>query len=77
MILTALSALAEPTRRAAMRILYNEGEHCVGDLMRRLAVTQSRMSPHMQVLKQVGLLVDRKVQSAGKVLAAEDIGRLL
>jgi ArsR family transcriptional regulator len=28
--------------------------------MRRLGATQSRMSRHMQVLKQVGLVVDRR-----------------
>ncbi|TKA98407.1 metalloregulator ArsR/SmtB family transcription factor [Cereibacter changlensis] len=60
MILAALSALAEPTRLAAMRILQDGDEHCVCDLMRRLEATQSRMSRHMQVLKQAGLVVDRR-----------------
>jgi ArsR family transcriptional regulator len=60
MILNALTALAEPTRLAAMRVLDDGEEHCVCDLMQRLRVTQSRMSRHMQVLKQAGLLVDRR-----------------
>ncbi|MFZ1469458.1 MAG: metalloregulator ArsR/SmtB family transcription factor [Paracoccaceae bacterium] len=60
MILAVLSALAEPTRLAAMRILDDGDEHCVCDLMRRLDATQSRMSRHMQVLKQAGLVVDRR-----------------
>jgi ArsR family transcriptional regulator len=60
MILAALSALAEPTRLAAMRALIDGEEHCVCDLMRRLEATQSRMSRHMQVLKQAGLVVDRR-----------------
>ena len=60
MILPVLSALAEPTRLAAMRILHDGDEHCVCDLMRRLDATQSRMSRHMQVLKQAGLVVDRR-----------------
>ena len=60
MILAVLSALAEPTRLAAMRILHDGGEHCVCELMRRLDATQSRMSRHMQVLKQAGLVVDRR-----------------
>jgi ArsR family transcriptional regulator len=60
MILTVLSALAEPTRLAAMRILHDGDEHCVCDLMRRLDATQSRMSRHMTVLKQAGLVVDRR-----------------
>lgn len=60
MILAVLSALAEPTRLAAMRILDDGDEHCVCDLMRRLDATQSRMSRHMQVLKQAGVVVDRR-----------------
>ena len=60
MILAALTALAEPTRLAAMRALADGEEHCVCDLMRRLEATQSRMSRHMQVLKQAGLVMDRR-----------------
>ncbi|WP_376873391.1 ArsR/SmtB family transcription factor [Albirhodobacter sp. R86504] len=60
MIHAALTALAEPTRLAAMRVLMDGEEHCVCDVMRRLGATQSRMSRHMQVLKQAGLVVDRR-----------------
>lgn len=60
MIVTVLSALAEPTRLAAMRLLDDGGEHCVCELMRKLGATQSRMSRHMQVLRQAGLVVDRR-----------------
>ena len=60
MILAVLSALADPTRLAAMQILHDGDEHCVCDLMRRLDATQSRMSRHMQVLKQADLVVDRR-----------------
>lgn len=59
-ILEALAALAEPTRLEAMRLLADGSEHCVCDLMRTLGATQSRMSRHMQVLKQAGLVVDRR-----------------
>ena len=60
MILNVLSALAEPTRLGAMRILDDGAEHCVCELMDALGVTQSRMSRHMQVLRQAGLVVDRR-----------------
>ncbi|ULB09604.1 ArsR, metalloregulator ArsR/SmtB family transcription factor [Cereibacter azotoformans] len=60
MIVTVLSALAEPTRLGAMRLLADGSEHCVCELMRKLGATQSRMSRHMQVLKQAGLVVDRR-----------------
>ena len=60
MILSVLSALAEPTRLEAMRLLADGSEHCVCELMRKLGATQSRMSRHMQVLKQAGLVLDRR-----------------
>ena len=55
-----MSALSEPTRLAALRLLWDGNEHCVCELMKRLAVTQSRMSRHMAVLKNAGLVVDRR-----------------
>ena len=60
MILAVLSALAEPTRLEAMRLLADGSEHCVCELMRKLVATKSRMSRHMQVLKQAGLVLDRR-----------------
>lgn len=58
--LTLLSALAEPTRLAALRILWDGGEHCVCELMVKLGASQSRMSRHMAVLKSAGLVADRR-----------------
>ncbi len=55
-----LAALAEPTRLAAMRLLWDGQEHCVCELMERLGATQSRMSRHMGTLKLAGLVVDRR-----------------
>lgn len=60
MPLVILSALSEPTRLDAIRLLADGGEHCVCEMMARLDVTQSRMSRHMQTLKQAGLVVDRR-----------------
>lgn len=57
---TLLSALAEPTRLRALQIVWDGNEHCVCELMDRLHATQSRMSRHMQRLKQTGLLTDRR-----------------
>jgi ArsR family transcriptional regulator, arsenate/arsenite/antimonite-responsive transcriptional repressor len=55
-----LSALAEPTRLEAMRLLWDGREHCVCELMQQLGATQSRMSRHMATLKTAGLVVDRR-----------------
>ena len=60
MPIALLSALSDPTRLGAIRILADGREHCVCDLMKRLDATQSRMSRHMQTLKQAGLVVDRR-----------------
>jgi len=60
MVESILSALAEPTRLRAMKIIWDGGEHCVCELMQRLDATQSRMSRHMGVLKAAGLVVDRR-----------------
>ena len=58
--LMIMSALAEPTRFEAIRILFDGGEHCVCELMKKLDATQSRMSRHMAALKVAGLVVDRR-----------------
>jgi ArsR family transcriptional regulator len=55
-----LSALADPTRLGAIQILWDGQEHCVCELMRQLGATQSRMSRHMALLKQAGLVTDRR-----------------
>lgn len=60
MPLAVLSALADPTRLAVTQVLANGSEHRVCELMARLDATQSRMSRHMQTLKQAGLVVDRR-----------------
>jgi len=58
--LTILSALSEPIRLAAIRIVWDGGEHCVCELMDRLQATQSRMSRHMSTLRLAGLVIDRR-----------------
>ena len=55
-----LTAICDPTRRAALALLWNGGEHCVCELMARLDASQSRMSRHMKVLREAGLVLDRR-----------------
>jgi len=54
------SALAEPVRLEALRMVWDGREHCVCELMRELGASQSRMSRHMAALKAAGLVVDRR-----------------
>lgn len=55
-----MSALADPTRLGALRLLWDGRERCVCELMETLGVTQSRMSRHLGVLKAIGLVIDRR-----------------
>jgi len=59
-IQNVLNAIADPTRRAALAIVWDGGEHCVCELMARLDASQSRMSRHMKVLREAGLVTDRR-----------------
>lgn len=52
-------ALADPTRLAILVSLSN-GECCVCDLQSTLEAAQSRLSFHLRVLKDAGLVTDRK-----------------
>ena len=55
-----LTAICDPTRRAALALLWDGDEHCVCELMDKLGASQSRMSRHMKVLRQAGLVLDRR-----------------
>jgi ArsR family transcriptional regulator len=55
-----LNALYDPTRRGALALLRDGREHCLCALMARLGASQSRMSRHMKVLREAGLVLDRR-----------------
>lgn len=52
-------ALSDGTRLAVLEML-GAGERCVCDLQGALDVAQSRLSFHLKVLKDAGLVTDRK-----------------
>jgi ArsR family transcriptional regulator, arsenate/arsenite/antimonite-responsive transcriptional repressor len=52
-------ALSDETRLAVVEMLH-DGERCVCDLQDALDVAQSRLSFHLRVLKDAGLVTDRK-----------------
>ncbi|MCA9762749.1 MAG: helix-turn-helix transcriptional regulator [Gemmatimonadetes bacterium] len=52
-------ATADPTRAAVLELL-RFGERCVCDLQSDLDIAQSRLSFHLRVLREAGLVVDRK-----------------
>ena len=52
--------LADPTRRALFERLCREGEQTVGALTAWAGVSQPAVSKHLGVLKQAGLVRDRR-----------------
>ena len=52
--------LADPTRRALFERLCREGEQTVGALTVQAGVSQPAVSKHLSVLKQAGLVQDRR-----------------
>jgi DNA-binding transcriptional ArsR family regulator len=55
---TALSALADPTRRLVFERL-KAGPQSVGAIARGLPVSRPAVSQHLKVLKEAGLVTDR------------------
>ncbi|HEY7562857.1 MAG TPA: metalloregulator ArsR/SmtB family transcription factor [Gaiellaceae bacterium] len=55
----ALAALADPTRRSVFETLRG-GPRSVGDLARGLPVSRPAVSQHLRVLKDAGLVSERR-----------------
>lgn len=55
---TALTALADPTRRRIFEEL-RQGPQRVAAITRRVPVSQPAVSQHLKVLKEAGLVADR------------------
>ena len=56
---TAFAAIADPTRRAILDHL-RRGEIGAGDLARRFPVSRPAIAKHVRVLRQAGLLKERR-----------------
>jgi DNA-binding transcriptional ArsR family regulator len=52
---TAFEVIAEPNRRAILSLLI-ESEQSVGDIERRLRMTQPAVSKHLRVLREAGFV---------------------
>ncbi len=53
-------ALGDETRLKIVRLLLR-GDHCVGGLAKALSITDSAVSQHLKVLKEVNLVEGKKV----------------
>ena len=56
----ALRALAAPTRRAILALV-RDGELTAGDIAARFPLTRPAISQHLGVLRDAGLLTERRV----------------
>jgi len=54
-------ALGDETRLRILNVLVERGETCVCELVETLATTQSNVSFHLTVLKNTGLIADKKI----------------
>ncbi|MGC8736004.1 MAG: ArsR/SmtB family transcription factor [Dissulfurimicrobium sp.] len=54
-----LKALSDETRLRIIKLL-EDGEHCVCDIVAALDMVQPKVSFHLGVLKEAGLIKDRK-----------------
>lgn len=52
-------ALADPTRRAILRLL-QEGDRTAGEIAERFPITKASISHHLSLLKQAGLVTDER-----------------
>lgn len=59
-IQAVFDALADPTRRRILAMLVREGELCVCELTAGLADIQPKISRHLAVLKDAGIVVARR-----------------
>ena len=55
----ALKAIAEPRRRAILRLVRDD-ERTAGEIARRFEVTRPAISQHLRVLKEAGLVAERR-----------------
>ena len=63
-------AIADPTRRALLLRLAEEGERSVSDLLEPLPISQPAVSKHLRILREAGLARSRK-QGRRRLYAVE------
>jgi len=54
-----LRAIAEPRRRDILRLVWSE-ERSAGDIARNFAVSRPAISQHLRVLREAGLVTERR-----------------
>lgn len=65
-----LKAVADPTRRAILTILVQEGPMRVGELAGRFAMSLNAVSKHIKALEEAGL-VNRRTEWREHIISAD------
>lgn len=55
-----LTALAHPARRQALRLIDENGEICLCEILAEIGIPQPNMSRHMGMLLRSGVVLDRR-----------------
>jgi DNA-binding transcriptional ArsR family regulator len=58
-VLATIQAMGDPTRFAILRLV-RERELAAGDIARKFAMTRPAVSQHLRILREAGLLVERR-----------------
>jgi len=59
-VLAMMQAIGDPTRMQILRLVRGR-ELAAGDIARRFAVTRPAISQHLRILREAGLLSERRV----------------
>jgi DNA-binding transcriptional ArsR family regulator len=59
-MLTMIQAIGDPTRMEILRLVRGR-ELAAGDIARRFAITRPAVSQHLRILREAGLLSERRV----------------
>jgi DNA-binding transcriptional ArsR family regulator len=62
---SSFAIIAEPNRRAILGLLATS-DRCVGDIERRLRMTQTTVSKHLRVLREAGF-VEARIEAQRRV----------
>lgn len=59
-VIRVLKALSDATRIRMIKLLEMSGELCVCEILKALAISQTRASRNLNILKQAGLVTDSR-----------------
>lgn len=68
---TVLKAIAEPRRQEILRLIWRQ-ERTAGDVAAHFDISRPAVSKHLRILKEAGLLQERRVGTQRRYLARRE-----